>query len=77
MGVMALSNEFLTKEVNDEEGNKKLIHSMASCEYFKLSDQYHLLFSFSGHNKFIIVTGAYKDSNAHTIYEHVFTIKIT
>ena len=45
IGVLGLSSLFVTKQITDEFNSVHSVHSLASCDYLKLSQQNHLLFS--------------------------------
>ena len=67
LGVMSLSQKFLTKQVEAQHGQRAIVHSMQTCQYFKLNEKNHLLFKCSSPSeRLIMVENQYNSDNGET-----------
>lgn len=63
--------------VKDKDGNRRMIHSLGSCNYLKIESTNHLLYAFQFYeNRQICVQEQYVDTDGSTYFEDIFRIKI-
>ena len=63
--------------INDQEGFKRMIHSLGSCNYLKIEPEQHILFACQYYDdRQICIQDQYDNQNQQTQFEDVYKIKI-
>ena len=66
-----------SRVVKDKDGQRRMIHSLGSCNYLKIESTNHLLFAFQFYqNRQICIQEQYNDQEGNTHFEDIFRIKI-